>query len=300
MRRLCTLLAAFAALLVGCSADGGPVGSGISSSIGGNIVGVDQNVSTTDSGGGATLPAVTVSIDQHPGISTTTDSDGTFELDGDFSGQITLRFRTGQIVATQALDIPAGSTTVLQDITVRPQRIDLGGARQLGFFGHIRLVDCTDGTLLVDDRRSIANQFLVHLLPQTVISTADGQPLQCSDLHDGDPIGIQGLIRLSDLTIDAVGITVAPPPPGAPQPVQQLRFVGTAAFINCQLGLLVREVSGTVRINILPSTVITDDQQQPLPCTAIQVGDHIDGQGSIKIRRPDVVDAISMVVTPAP
>lgn len=300
MMRIRLLSLLFCVVLAACAADGGPVGSGISSSISGNVVFIDSSTNAaTARANAAVLAPVQVSIDEFPDISATTDADGAFELDGDFSGQITLRFTTAQVNAAQPLDVPAGSTTVLSDIVLHAQTVRFGGARQLGFFGHVALTDCTDDIVLVNDRRPTADQFLIHLVPQqTVISDAHGQALQCADLHPGDPVGIDGVIQLSNLTINAISITVAPPPPGGPPAVRELRFVGTVGFINCESGMLVNEVSGTIRIRVLPTTVIEDLHHQPLQCDDIQVGDTVDGQGRIKVRNPDVVDAITITVTP--
>jgi hypothetical protein len=75
------------ALLAGCAGaeGGGPIGTGITSSVAGNVVAVVDDGGASEAAALA-VPAVAVSIDEAPGVATITDADGNFTLEGDFSG----------------------------------------------------------------------------------------------------------------------------------------------------------------------------------------------------------------------
>ncbi len=295
VRTLCILCIA---TLIGCaSSDGGPVGSGISS-VSGNVIAVSD--STARGTAAAAVPAVRVTIDEVVGIEDTTDAGGNFELAGHFSGMVTLRFTVGTVTVTQRIDVPAGSTTVLADIQIRPQAVMAGAARQLGFYGEVAFVDCSAGILLVNDRKRQADQFMVRLSSETVLVRGDNQPLQCADVHAGDRITIDGLTRFSDRTVDAVTVTIAPPKGGTQQPIHQLRFFGTVAVVSCESGMLVitDDANRRTRLRLLDGSVIVGPDQRALSCQGIDAGDHVDGRGNINIRMPGAIDVMRMVVTP--
>src|SRR5262245_42916184 len=155
MKWLNSLLVLVCAVCVGC-VDGGPAGTGISpiSAITGNIVGVDTVSGTVAKNiVAATLPQIQVSLDGHPQLAAAADDSGNFTLRGNFSGTVTLRFAVPQFQVTQQLDVPAGSTVVLQDVDLGPSGVVIQAARQLQFFGSVDLIDCEDGTLLIHERR---------------------------------------------------------------------------------------------------------------------------------------------------
>jgi hypothetical protein len=295
-----SVLALLVAVLGGCSADGGPVGTGVSaSSISGNVVSVSSTPAAATGDQTGTIASVRVTIDEVPGVQDTTGADGTFELDGDFSGSLTLRFSTSGFEATEALDVPAGSAIVLEDIQLAPETVQPRIVRQLRFYGKVVLTDCQSGILLVNDRRSLPNQFLVRLRPETNVVGADGQPLQCDAIPLGSSILAEGTIQPADRTLNALNVVIGPPAAGQPQPVQGIRFVGDVALVNCNSAmLLLTDVSGTSRLRLSNQTVIQDQAQQPLECADINVGDHVEGQGAIQIRKPGVIDVITMSVTP--
>src|SRR5579862_7009082 len=146
----------------GCSSDGGPVGTGVSpAAISGNIVEV-QTDPTTSTSAHAELPPIEVSIDQ-PSLHTVADANGNFVLSGDFAGSVVLRFTLPDFQVTQRIDVPAGSTVVLQDIELQPDKVVAQAAQQLGFYGTVDFVDCSDGTLLVHERRASGLQYHVQL-----------------------------------------------------------------------------------------------------------------------------------------
>ncbi|HVN86871.1 MAG TPA: hypothetical protein VMW17_18730 [Candidatus Binatia bacterium] len=251
-------------------------------------------------GGAAALnTTVQVTIDEVPDIETTTDSDGNFVLSGDFSGMITLRFVAPGMTATQPIDVPAGSTTVIEDVMLAPQRVEANAIRVLGFYGQVALVDCTAGEILVNDRHPTANQFMIRLSSDTVLIRGNGQALQCSDIHVNDLIAVEGVVRQSDRTVGAVTLTISPGQPGQPGPKQPLRFVGDVLVINCSSGMLLIDDAtiGQSRLRISNTTRIVDASQRPVSCTQIVAGAHVSGQGTILVRQPGVIDVLSMTVT---
>jgi hypothetical protein len=294
MKRIRMLAILFAAIL-GCSSEGGPVGSGLSgSSVSGNIVAVEVNALAA-----ATLPTVHVAIDEVPGLATDSSTDGTFVLTGQFSGAIIVRFTAPDVNATLPLEVPAGSTTVVSDIVIRTQSVEVGPVRQLGFLGHVALVDCAGSELLVNDRGMQSRQFMVRLTADTVFVRGNGDVLQCSDLQVGDAVAIEGVLRASDHTVEAVTVTVAPPPPGQPQPIQALRFHGTVAVVNCESSMLfIVDTSGQSRLRLTSTGVIVNGAQQPLRCAEINVGDRVEGHGTINVRHPGAIDVTMMLVRP--
>src|SRR5262249_62088274 len=133
MNRLRLLVVFCCAVWLGCSSDGGPVGTGISSTsaISGNIVAVQTTGTVASDSTAPLLPPITVSIDGVPDARTMADSGGNFVLSGDFEGALTLRFTVPQYQVTQPLDVPAGSAIVLQDIELQPEGVIAQAARQL-------------------------------------------------------------------------------------------------------------------------------------------------------------------------
>ncbi|MCK6555750.1 hypothetical protein L6Q96_14430 [Candidatus Binatia bacterium] len=298
-------------LLGGCAADGGPVGTGIAA-ISGNVVAVDTATdgATAESGLATALPfPVTVSIDEAPGIADTTDAEGNFELRGEFSGALTLRFRGDGIDATTPIDIPAGSVLVLEDVTLRRQSVEPANVRQLEFLGRIVMVDCVDdanGVLLVDDRAPGRNQFLVRISADTEITRRGGRPLACTALRVGDEVGIQGEVRLrTDRTIDALAIVVAPKnPPPDPGPVQPVRFTGTVVAADCTAEvLLLASVNGGTRVRLVPTTrYFTPDGhggRRPIACTDLAPRGHVEGNGTVRLNNPGAIVAETIVFRPA-
>lgn len=282
-------------LMLGC-ADGGPVGTGISSlsGISGNVVSVDAA-----NGGGGAVAGVRVSIDEAPGLETVTDAGGNFELSGNFAGAVTLRFRTGGITATEQVDVPDDSNVVLQDIVVRRGTVQIETVRVLGFFGQVALVDCDARLLLVNDRRAVPNQFLVRITEDTVLIRGDGRALRCTDIDAGNSVAVEGAVRFVDRTIAAFTLTVGPAPPGSRPPILEVRIRGRAAVISCAGGMLLLEdpATGRTRLRLSEQTAITRNGA-PIACDAILLGDQVEGRGTINVRRPEVVEALALTIRP--
>lgn len=310
MKRIGALALLLLSLAVaGCasSGDGGPVGSGISASmVSGNIVTITSPSLRTRQGqdAGATLEPVLVSIDEAPTVIANTDADGNFLLNGAFSGPVTVRFSTAEFSAPQALDVPAGSVVILQDVGIKSGAVRIGSLRQLSFFGTVALTDCDDNVVVVNDRRKpTPDQFLVWLRSDTSIINAGGEALTCATLQVGQSLSVQGAIELStrssSSSITALVIVVAPPTPGTLQPIEQVRVLGTIRAVNCvdSDNILLVGPAGISQVKLSASTVIEGGaDQQPLTCQDLSVGDTLDGQGLIDIHDPGHIDAQTLTV----
>ncbi|HVM97621.1 MAG TPA: hypothetical protein VMT89_14600 [Candidatus Acidoferrales bacterium] len=298
---LLVTLAVAAAVFVGCS-DGGPVGTGISgaSGISGNVVSVDTG---SGAGGAAAVGLkVRVSIDEVPGLETETDADGNFAIDGDFSGAVTVRFTAADVSVAQQFDVPDQSNLVLEDVAITRRGITVDTVRLLGFYGQVSFVDCTDGTILVNDRRRVANQFMVQLSSGTALSRGNGQTLACADISPGNFVAVEGVVRFAQHVIEAVTLIVGLPPPGTPPPQIEIAFHGRAVVINCPGGMALLDdpTIGRTRLRLSSDTIISNGNQQRIRCQDIAVGDVVSGRGTINTRRPGVVDARILTAQPPP
>ena len=296
------------ALVVGCaSSEGGVTGTGVSA-ISGNIVSVtDQRAANDDD----TLPfAIRVSIAEVPGIDSTTDADGTFQLSGEFSGSLTLQFAKaadGTPIGPLALEIPAGSQTVVENIEIHTdaavaERVQPLAVRQFDVVGRVDMIECTadaGGVALITDGGRRRRQLLVTLTTDTELVRRDGTPLTCADLVRGSLVLAEGFVRREDQTLVAVAVVVAPPaPPGpGPQPRPE-RVRGPVERIACARGLLeVEQQSGaeTVRriVRVTDSTEFRCDPAQlgPCDCGAIAVGARVSVAGLIFPDRPGQITA---------
>jgi len=297
-------------VLIGCaSSEGGVTGTGVSA-ISGNIVQVSDQTP-----GGAALPfPIRISIIEAPEISTTTD-DGTFELNGNFSGSLTLDFANamdGTEIGPLALEVPAGSQTVLENIEIRldaprADRVRPQAVRQFDVFGRIDMVECNDeggGTLLIGVDGRPRRQVLATLIADTQIVNRRGATLACADIVRGANVRVEGFVRRDDQTLIALVVVVAPPrslgPGPAPRP-EQLR--GTVAGIACDRGLISidqradrESVRRIVRLEVTTEFLCDDPLVNPCDCSAIQIGAPIGVAGVIFPERPGQVSAEVVVI----
>jgi hypothetical protein len=285
-----------------CS-DGGPVGTGISvSAISGNVVDVQADaaaarVAPTAAG----LPPIRISVDGLPSVATMADRSGNFVLRGRFDGAVTVRFAVPQFQVTQQLDVPAGSTVVLQDIELQPDGVVAQAARQLEFFGSVDLVDCSDGTLLVHERRPDGTQFLVHLDAQTSFADTEGRSASCDAVREGSTVGVQGSIAYAgDRTITALVVTLGPVEAPPPQSRLEARFVGAIAALDCSAGyIVVADAQQRSAVQLTSRTLLTRGSS-PLACADLQLGEPVRGDGQINLRMPGVIVATALTVTGPP
>jgi len=279
--------------LAGCAADGGPVGTGLTSGLSGNVIDVESTAED-----GASAAGVVVTIDERPGMRAVTDSEGNFELRGDLAGSATVRFTTREFSVAQLVDIPDGATLLMRDIALSRERVQLPAPTVLGFYGQLAMIDCRGDspTLLVDDRRHMPNQLLVRLDADSDLVRGDGTAIRCSDLVPGGSVAVQGSLRLNDRTILAVIVVVEPPPPGHVPPVREIRFRGPVLLVNCPQGQLLLRDEARTRLRIEPATTrIRSAQGTALRCADLAVGDTVAGVGEVTTRRPGVITATEIV-----
>lgn len=288
----------------GLSAEGGVTGTGISS-VSGNVALVEQSV--------AALPfAIRVTLEQAPAIDAVTDADGAFVLRGRFAGAVTLRFSRvdgGDELGRLALEVPAGSTTLLENIAIDtgapPEaRVQPAAVRQLDVIGRLDLVECraAGGALLVTagDR-----QLLIDLTSATEILDRAGAALDCGALRAGQRVRVEGFLRLRTQTLVATQVVVAPPSGPAPDAPRRERFRGEVARVDCAAGELTVEqlaAGETVRrrVALVDATDLRCGAIDPRPCAcaAIAPGDPVQVVGTILPRRPGLVVADALTVLP--
>lgn len=292
------------AALAGCAgggiaSDGGPIGTGITAAVAGNVVAV---VASSDATQAATLdlPAVTVSIDEAPGLETTTDAQGNFALDGDFAGAITVRFRSGDVEGTQSVDVPTGALVVLADVVVAPGQVDAEAGRQVGFLAHVLSSDCDAGELVVEDDRKEPRQFLVRLVDDTRLVRRNGAAASCGDVAAGSRVAIDGVFAPDSGTgsmLTALSITLDAQRGTRPDVVEDVPFAGFVALVRCDAGTLtVADADQRTRVRLSSGTSIEDRAGTPLACADIAVGDRVAGLGRLRVKQAGTIDATSVVV----
>jgi hypothetical protein len=235
---------------------------------------------------------VEVSIDEAPGVETTTDTEGNFELDGDFSGPVTLRFRTPTFEVVQPLAIPTGAVVVLADVELRPDGVELQAGRQLGFVGRVQSADCAGGTLIVADRRRAGEPFVVALLPETAFQDRSGAPIACETIEPGAEVGIDGLIAmLGDRDLTALTVTVEPEPETSPRPEREVAFVGRVVTRRCEADrVVIDDGLHRSRLRLSASTSIRGPDGEAIACADVRLGDRIVGRGLLRLRMPGLID----------
>jgi hypothetical protein len=273
------------ACLTGCGAsDGGPIGTGITASVVGNVV---------------TSQPVEVSIDGVAGAATRTDADGSFEIDGAFSGLVRLRFETAGVDVAQDIVVPSGSVVALTDITLSPSGVDVGAARQLDVFAEVQSVDCGAGQLDVRELAQAGEIFAVSLGSDTAIEQRDGTPASCADIATGSIVAIDGAFTPGDeLTLTALRVTLRPDQSAQHAPVRAVPFLGHAVSVDCATGsLVIDDEAGPSQLSLDDATIIERPNHNPLACSDIHVGDQITGVGNLRLRQPGVIQATDIVVT---
>lgn len=294
-------LLALLVLLAGCGSEGGVTGTGINASVSGSIVQV-----------GAPPVGIRITVAEAPEVTTVAADDGTFVLRGRFAGAVTLLFSddaTGAEIGPLALEVPAGSVTLLENVAIDrsappPARVQPLAVRQLDIVARVDLAECdgTGATVLVSDEAR--RQFLVALTAETEIVARDGTALDCAALRVGRRVGVEGFLRLRDQTLVATRVVVAPPRPAAPDDPRRERFRGVALAVDCALGEVVinQRLDGELIRRLLRLTerseVRCGSEMRACGCADIAVGSTVSGSGTIFPRSPGVVIVDDVLVTP--
>ena len=277
--------------------DGGPVGTGISASVVGNVVAVEDFEAvenTADLGsasatgeapeleGLASVDGIDVSLVEFPDLATTTDTDGNFSIDGEFSGAVTLRFQTTDFETEQELDIPTGGVVVLSDIELDADGVTAEAGRQILGAGRVREVNCAAGELRVEDRDG--DRLDVTLIDDTEFLRG-GSAASCDDIRKRDDIAVEGLLDdLGGRGVTALRIVIGPDD-SPPQLERQVALRGNIIVIDCDAGgIAIHDGKHLVRIRLPADAVIRTPQDRPLACEDLTLGDRVTGGGTLNLR----------------
>lgn len=193
MSRFARLSFAFMLTFSAC-AEGGSRGSGLSTVIGGNVVGLSETAPA-----GASLESIRVSI-AGTRIHGVTDAHGAFSFHGNFEGMVGVRFALpkggGQAQLTS--NVPANGRLTLSDVTIDTVSGEAHAARQgIEFEAIIVSVDCTAMTATVvsqRDKPDNLDQYLLRLDTSSVVD-AQGNPIRCTALVAGDTASVDGTVN---------------------------------------------------------------------------------------------------------
>lgn len=317
---LASLLAVATATALGaCAAsEGGPVGSGITSFVAGNVIDV-QSESSAEADAAAALTAgaaagagsiasVLITIDE-AGLETTTGSDGAFELAGELAGPTTLRFRDPQdrsLLGEVTVDVPPGATVFLRDVEIR-RDLDVPVLHPdplvFNFVGDVADLDCAEGVLRVrgsDGGSSV--ELVLRLRDEEALVDAGGATVPCSTLRPGDRVALEeGVAALDANVVDAVRLVVDPS--RGPDP-QRSEFPATRRGVllraDCAGALLVLQDDrhgDLVAVRIGADTVLEcGEDTAPCACDDLQLGDRVEARGVRRRGNLDVLEAAVVTV----
>jgi len=141
---------------------------------------------------------VTVKI-EGTSLATVSDASGSFSLQGDFGGPITLVFEgiDGGVPARLGINVPTGGTLTLTNVRLDDRSgqafVD---ARNLSFDGVVAGTNCPGGSLdmVSEATPDDGNRYAVNV-QGAILRDSAGAPIQCPDLSTGDVLSVQGLVR---------------------------------------------------------------------------------------------------------
>lgn len=320
---LLATVASLAVTLTGCgtsASEGGIVGSGISS-VQGNIVAVEivpealrvAAQRQDGSAAGLALPTVAVSIDERPGVETTTDAAGEFRLEGDFAGRITMRFRQvgdDDTLGTLIVEIGAGATVVLSDIEIRTDladdaRVQVRPPLQINLFGVVTVRECGARRLEIEDESAEHNRFVLRLRDDSeIVNADDSAALRCDQIGIGDRVTVvEGIVDREASLIDTVKLRVQPVDP-TPPPVVRVRRAGIVLRTACARGFVYfqdRVPNDLVTARLTDATEITcGAQADSCACTDIRFGDVIEVAGTRRVQNARTIEVAQLHVARNP
>lgn len=188
--RAFAVVAALAAVQWSCSSDGGVGGTGIST-LRGNVVASGEVV-----------------VRELSTLTEVTTTDGYFELQGEFDGDVTLEFRaeSGAEPAVLTLAVGAGADVTLENVTLQageavPERV---------FVERLTLtlagpVQCAGGGGRLDAVDARGRTFVVLLDEGTQIGR-NASAFSCEDLREGFVIKVRGTLQGEEILADRVEV----------------------------------------------------------------------------------------------
>jgi len=194
--RRAALIAAM--LTLGACADGGTRGTGIFTSVAGNVVsvnGADLAVGRDRSD----VEDIQVWIEDSTAHSQTA-ADGSFSLRGDFEGMVTLVFAppTSAGRAQIALNLPAGGTLTMHNVHVdTAQGTAIPDAADVEFDGVITATDCAGETLTMQSVHHAPGDVDLYIvrLERSSLENMQGAPVPCADVRIGEQASVQGAVN---------------------------------------------------------------------------------------------------------
>lgn len=199
-------------MLGSCALDGGSSGTGITTVTEGNVASVATAAASAPGmagvsmhgdaaappAAGDTLAGIVVSVDG-TNVRDRTDASGSFRLSGDYESDVTIRFARAQdgVEASLAVNVPAGGTLGLLDVTLDPASGTATPLAQSVFFdGVVTGIDCAAGQLqLVSAQRpDDGDVYLVRLAGSSIVDGA-GRPAACASLATGQDATVSGSVN---------------------------------------------------------------------------------------------------------
>ena len=178
----------------GFSADGGGRGTGITSTIQGNVASVQNSGTPMNDVEGI---RVTVMGRAAHGVS---DQSGVFAVQGQYEANLTLLFtrRSDHLRAQISVDVPAEGTLTVSGVHVdNLHGTATADSQQVEFLGKIIQVNCSAQTLTMIAAKHAPNDSDTYLLQLNNSSVTDsqGNPVSCSQISDGEVGSVQATVN---------------------------------------------------------------------------------------------------------
>jgi hypothetical protein len=209
--------------IAACASEGGSRGSGISTSVTGNVNMVQAAASplrdTVASPGALAAVRDLMSVERRARARTVlegiavavegtairgqTDANGQFALQGNFDGRLSLLFQLPDAggSARLAINVPAGGTLTLHNVRLDTAAQEAVAETQgVDFDGIIITIDCNGLSLtMVSAARppGDTDQYTVRLDTSSLQDT-HGNSLECADLRSGEQASVQGRVNPDD------------------------------------------------------------------------------------------------------
>lgn len=193
--RRCLPLTLLVLVAWSCGAlDGGARGTGITATAQGTVQTVQGS-----SGQGNTVEGIRTSIMGHAAKSVT-NSDGVFQVQGQFSGHLTVLFsrKSDGLRATLPIYLPSAGILTLNGVSIdTASGVATPESANVDFLGAITKADCAGQTLtmLAAKRpQGDTDEYTVDLSNSSIVDS-QGNPVSCSALQDGQTCHVQGSVE---------------------------------------------------------------------------------------------------------
>jgi hypothetical protein len=175
-------------------AEGGSRGSGISTTVEGNVVDAPFVGSTQTA-----IEGIRVTV-EGTSAQGQTDANGDFNVRGTFDGQVSLVFQLPGDggLARIAINVPAAGTLTLNNVRLDTERgVAIPATQDVAFEGIIAQTNCQAQILIlvsVHDTPEDPDQYMLRL-DTSSLQDSQGHPLTCEDLRGGESAFVQGTVN---------------------------------------------------------------------------------------------------------